>query len=149
MGVPFLCLFSLTLHKPFFPPSCTKPDRQRCRARCAWFRNVSLVCPASTSLQAVVSSCVLRKIGLDGRCWKKPDFAGFFTALLPWKISSGTSDFAQRLPISRVFTVNFAWFRLLQILEEQHATSYFVMLTSQFQSHSCSEKLEHLTQVCL
>ena len=40
----------------------------------AQFRNMPLACPAAWSPQAVVSSCMLSKVELDGRCWKKPGF---------------------------------------------------------------------------
>lgn len=102
--------------------------------------------PAATSPQAVVSSCMLSKIGLDDRCWKKPEFSRrqhwepvsfvctlwhrlfrFSCCCEVWGIAWGTRDFAQMLPISIVFTVNLALFYLfcfsaLEILEEQGAT---------------------------
>lgn len=63
---PIMNLFSQFLHK-------ARQAEMQGRGK---VRTCLVQCPAARSPQAAVSSCVLSKIGLDGRCWKKPDFTG-------------------------------------------------------------------------
>lgn len=156
VGFFFLCFsffffFWPFINLSFFSHSYTKTARQRCRAGATWgcapFRNMPLVCPATRSPRAVVGSCALSKTRLNDSCWKNPEICRTVLGTCQlclhealkcnavcfgpnvaqwWFISWGTSELAETLPISMVFTVNIALFHLLfktlEILEEQDAT---------------------------
>lgn len=181
-GFFFLCLFPLTLHKSsFYSPSCTKPASQRCRAGAMWgharFRNMPMACPVARSPQApqaVVISCILSKIWLDDRCWKKPGFYRrqcwepvSFVCTRPLNVT--LIGLVLMLPCgmgnqlkNQWFCSNVAHFHGIYCELSIISSSFFnagvprrtrchkkfcCVQKSIPVFHSCSEKLEHLTQV--
>ena len=140
----------------------------------ARFRSTPWACPAARSPQAVVSSCMLSKIGLDDRCWKKHGFyrrqcwepVGFactrpLSVTLIGLVLMLPRGMGNQLR-NQWFCSNVAHFHGIYCELSIISSSFFnpgdprgtrchkifcCVQKSIPVFHSCSEKLEHLTQV--